>query len=156
MLFFNIVWWLFFTICGLFIQGFVPGIDALAPGLVISLQEGRWQQTLWLCLAFVLVQEGTGSLSFGAAPLWYLGVMLLFLLGCRLFMASNFLFVVLLSLALGCLHFLVVLLVSRIESYVYSPEMLIEGSVIQAIAFPVIWVTFSFIRRRCFRNAARG
>ena len=156
MLILNILWWLFFIISALFIQVFVPGIDALAPGLLISLQERRWQQSFWLAIIFMLIQEGTGSLSFGAAPLWYLAVTFLFLIGCRLFSGNNAFFVVLLSLALGCTHFLIVLLVTQIGAYTQSYEMLMFDSLAQAISFPLVWFPFSYIRKRCFKNASRS
>jgi hypothetical protein len=93
-----VVFWVVFGMLGVWIQFFAPGLDALAPGLVVSLQREHWSRTFWLLLAWMLVQEGVGSMAFGGVIMLYGLLVGGFILGCRLFDEANPLFMLLLGL----------------------------------------------------------
>ena len=65
----RIAFWALFTLCGLWLQNIVPGVDFLAPGLILAMQEEKWTVPLWLGVLWLFLQEGTGSLPFGATLL---------------------------------------------------------------------------------------
>jgi cell shape-determining protein MreD len=135
----SILWWAAYIMAALIVQQQIPGVDALAPGLLLSLQEKRVKQSVWLFLIFVLVQEGSGSLGFGSALIWYGGLVALFRLAERRFLADNALFICMLSSSLGVFHGLVIWFMCMVQKVPVEYIWLIRESVIQAALIPVIW-----------------
>lgn len=146
----NIVWWVLYCILGLGVQRFFPGVDALVPGVMISCQEGRPQQTGWLCLIFMLIQEGTGSLDFGTALLWYTSLILLFFTSRLFFETGSLFFVVILSLALALAHAGIVYTTSSLQGVTLNVYSLAEQATAQALLIPPLYVGASLVRKRVF------
>ena len=131
--------WVLFTLSGLWLQSFLPGVDFLAPGLVLSLQEERPRTTVVLGGLWLLLQEGTGSLAFGTVVLWYGVLAGLFFFGHWLFEAKNFLFMVILGLCLGLLHFVLMQVMAQLQDWRVAPGRVLMEGVLQAVVFPVQW-----------------
>jgi hypothetical protein len=135
----RIVWWMGFTACGIWAQSHVPGVDFLVPGLILSLQVEKASQTVWLGLVWLLLQEGMGSLPFGFGLLWYAAATGLFLLGRWLFEARNLLFMSMLGLALGLLHYGLVLVMAGLQDWLVPTGRLLTESIHQVLFFPLEW-----------------
>jgi hypothetical protein len=135
----RIVFWTFFTLCGVWLESVIPGVDFLAPGLILAMQEEAWSVPVWLGLVWLFIQEGTGSLAFGAGLLWYGGLAGLYFFGHWLFEARNFLFMFIVGLCLGVMHFVLVNLMALLLDWTVPVERLLMESVLQALIFPVEW-----------------
>ena len=144
----NVLWWLGFIVAAIFAQSMIAGTDFLVVGLVISLQEERWPQSLWLGLAFTLLQEGSGSLAFGSSILWYGAVIGLFLIGRWLFEARSIVFIMVLGLGLGAWHYGLIQWMVFLQDLEISPRKLFWESLVQALIFPPAWGLASFLRFR--------
>lgn len=149
----NLLWWAFFIITGVWVQQALSGLDVLVAGLLVSLQERRFYQTSWLLVVLLLVQEGTGTLSFGSTALWYGALLLFFHIGRWLFEAENMLFVVLLSLGLGACHFLFTIMMASLQQLDIPRDRLLLESIWQACIIPPAWWLTHFVRRRCMGDA---
>ena len=77
----NILWWLAFFVIGLALQQALPGTDVLVVGLFLALQERRPVQIAVVLVLLILLQEGVGTLDFGASVLWYFLAIVLFFAG---------------------------------------------------------------------------
>ena len=135
----RITFWVVFTLCGLWLQNIVPGVDFLAPGLILAMQEEKWTVPLWLGVLWLFLQEGTGSLPFGASLLWYGALAGLYFFGHCLFEARNFLFVFILGASLGAMHFLLIGVMVLLQDQTVPVERLLTESALQALIFPVEW-----------------
>lgn len=144
----NIVWWGLFCVIGIALQQALPGVDVLIIGLILALQEGNPIQAAWVSLVIMLLQEGAGSLAFGATLLWYVVVIVLFFLGHWLFETENFLFVFLLSACIGAGHFVVVWLMCSLQYIPVEVEALLDESILQALFIPFAWRFAVMTRRR--------
>lgn len=134
------LWWGAYTLLAVWAQRFVSGVDFLAPGLVFAMQERSNACTIWLAVAWILLQEGMGNLPFGYGLAWYGLLALFYLMGRWLFEARSILFMCLLGLWLGVLHPLLVYFLASLGNLaVPMRTALVEGSV-QAVIFPVVWV----------------
>ena len=88
----------------------------------------------------ILILEGTGSLSFGYAVLWYGLLVCLYVAGCWIFEARNILFMCLLGAASGAAHYFLILTMARLQDATpASMEELLHQSIVQALVFPVEW-----------------
>jgi hypothetical protein len=135
----RLLWWTGYVIAAQFLQQQFPGLDALAPGFLLALQERKTAQTLWLFLLFTLIQEGAGNLHFGMAMLWYGGQILIFRLNSRLFLTDNILFVTILSASLGGYHGILLWFMCILQDIPPDYILLLRGSVFQALAVPLLW-----------------
>ncbi|MEF2144639.1 MAG: hypothetical protein V3573_04270 [Desulfovibrionaceae bacterium] len=138
---FGMVWWGIYGITAIWLQALFPGLDFLAPGLVVSLQEGRWWPggaLLFACV--ILLQEGMGNLPFGYAPAWYGGLALAFHLGRRLFDPRSVTLMVLLGLFLGGFHFLLINTLMHLEGMSVQTGRVLGEAGAQALAFPLLWL----------------
>ena len=117
----------------------MPGVDFLAPGLILSLQEEKPRASLILGLIWLLLQEGTGSLAFGTVVLWYGVLAAIFFLGHWLFEAKNFLFVVILGACLGVLHFGLMSVMTQLQDWRVPAGRVFLESLVQTAVFPVEW-----------------
>ena len=146
-------WWVCFTICGICLQLVFPGMDALAPGLLLALQEGKRWVFIRLAVVFLLIQEGSGSMHFGSGILWYTGLVLLFRFSARLFVADNLLFVFGLSAGLGVWRAMVQLFICAIQDIPINHSRLLQESLLQAVLIPVIWGLAYALRPKSLRHA---
>ncbi len=143
----KVLWWAAFFAVGICLQRAIPGIDVLAAGLLVVLQERGGWRVFWAALALMLVQEGTGTLDFGAGLIWYPALIGFFFIGQWLFETRNMLFVFLLSACLGAAHFGVALLMARLQYIAADLPTLLDESILQAVVIPVVWKIASLTRR---------
>ena len=151
----NILWWMAYFAVGLTLQLRFAGVDALIPGIMLSCQEGRRQQTIWLCLCALLIQEGTGSLAFGGEVLWYGSLLLLFSLGKLFFVTGSLFFVVLLASVLGVLHSCMLYALSSLQGYSLDSYHLVQQAMAQTLLIPPLYAVASLARKR-FLNYEYG
>lgn len=143
----NVVWWVLFFMAGVCVQQILPGIDALVVGLLLALQERRPLQLLSVAAAFIVVQEGVGTLGFGASLLWSFLVVTLFFIGRWLFETENFLFMFMISGCIGAAHCGVIWLMARLQYIAIPVPDLLDESILQALFIPFAW-KFAMIARR--------
>lgn len=134
-----VLWWLSFLSVGVCIQALVPGLDVLAVGLIILLQERDYRNLVWLLPLFVLVQEGMGTRPFGAVIVWYAATIVLFRVGRWLFQVENFVFVFLLSACLGAAYYGVTWLMAPLQNLTFNVEDTLDKSLVQALFMPFAW-----------------
>ncbi len=153
----NIIWWTVFLCAGVWAQSVFPGVDILAAGLVISMQEERLQQTAWLMLACIIIQEGAGSLAFGYSLVWYVFVVGLYILGRWLFEARNLLFILLLGLCLGIMHVVLSSTLASLQNYEVDIAVLLREGFLQALLFAPAWgFTYALRPKRAQNDVARA
>ena len=143
----NILWWVAFFVLGLAFQQALPGTDILVAGLFLALQEGRPFQFAAVLLALILIQEGVGTLDFGASVLWYFFVITLFFVGRWLFETENWLFVLLIGVCLGAVHYGVIWIMARLQFIPLDMTRLLDESILQGLLTPLVW-QFSLMARR--------
>lgn len=151
----NILWWAVYCVLAVGLQRHFPGVDALAPAIILSCQENRSRQTAWLCLATILVQEGTGSLAFGSTLLWYGSLLFFFFAGRVFFVTGSLFFVVLLSLVLGLAHSGILYLASSLQGIATDTYRLGHQAFAQALLIPPLYAAASLARKR-FLNHEHG
>ena len=144
----NVAWWTAYFAAALALQLHFPGIDALIPGIVLSCQEQRPKQTLWLCGVAILIQEGTGSLDFGGALLWYALLLLLFNFGRLFFVTGSLFFIVLLSLVLGVAHSILLFTLCSLQGFTVGAYHLVQQAIGQAFLIPPMYAAASLVRKR--------
>ena len=98
------LWWTGYTLCAVWAQEWIAGIDFFSPGVILCLQAGQWRKALWLGIAWGILQEGTGALVFGAMLLFEVGLFCFFFWSKWLLEPENPLFVLLLSVFLVAWH----------------------------------------------------
>ena len=135
----NICWWLFFMAAAIGLQDLTPGLDALAVGIIILLQERDYKNMLWLLPLFVLLQEGMGTRVFGGVIVWYAAIIVLFKLGRWLFEVENFIFIFLLSSCLGATYYGVAWLMAPLQDIPFNVQDTLDKSLIQALFLPFAW-----------------
>jgi hypothetical protein len=133
------LWWMAFTILGIWGQSMLPGVDFFAPGMAVSL---RWQKpgaTIILTLIWVAIQEGAGGLAFGYAILWYAILFVLLTVGRWLLDPGSLQFQALLGLALGLAHLLLLYLMAVLEMRAFPLVRVLGECLLQALLYPVLW-----------------
>lgn len=135
----SILFWAVFTLTGAWMQSVIPGVDFLAPGFILAMQEEKWTVPVWLGLIWLFIQEGTGSLAFGTGILWYGVLAGLYFVGHWLFEARNFLFMFILGLCLGAMHFLLINVMVVLQDWTIPLHRLLLESALQILIFPVEW-----------------
>ncbi|MCD7985146.1 MAG: hypothetical protein LUG19_12980 [Desulfovibrio sp.] len=135
----NICWWFFFIAAAICLQALAPGLDVLAVGIIILLQERDYKNMLWLLPLFVLLQEGMGTRVFGGVIVWYAAVIALFKLGRWLFEVENFIFIFLLSSCLGAAYYGVAWLMAPLQDLPFNVQDTLDKSLIQALFLPFAW-----------------
>ena len=143
----DILWWLCFLAVAVGIQAAVPGLDVMAVGLIILLQERDYKNMLWLLPAGILLQEGMGTRVFGGVIVWYAAVIMLFRMGRWLFEAENFLFIFLLSACMGGAYYAVAWLMAPLQDLPFNTHDILDKSLIQAIFIPFAWKLLVATRR---------
>ena len=148
----NIAWWAVYLLVALALQLHFPGVDAIVPGILLSCQEDRPRQTFWLCVVTICIQEGTGSLAFGNSLLWYGALIVFFFAGRLFFVTGSLFFVVLLSLALGLTHSLILYAASSLQGFDVNAQRLAELALAQALLIPPLYAAASLVRKRFFKH----
>ena len=133
------LWWITFTILGIWGHSLVPGVDFFAPGMAVSLRWQRPGATMVLALAWVAIQEGAGGLAFGYAILWYTVLIALLTMGRWLLDPGSLQFQALLGLALGVAHFFLLYLMAVLEMRAFPLLRVLGECLLQAILYPALW-----------------
>jgi hypothetical protein len=149
----NLIWWVLYIVAALWLQKFVPGLDALVPGLIICLQERNRQQSILFLLICVILQEGCGTLPFGASIIWYGLVFSFFYVGGWFFVAENQFFILILSVALGLGRLFIIFSMGALQPLPLDTQALVWQSVVQAAFTPAIWALSGYSRCRFFGGA---
>jgi len=143
--FLALFWWAAYTVVAVWAQKVIPGVDFLAPGLVLSMQEEAGYRTVWLAVLWILLQEGMGNLPFGYGIAWYGLLVIFYIVGRWLFEARSFLFMCLLGIGLGVLHPLLTYGLSALANLAApQPAVLVEGA-LQALLFPLVWAVADWL-----------
>ena len=150
----NAVWWALFLFPAIIMQRFFPGVDFLLAGLLLTLQERRYADLVWLLPLLVILQEGMGTREFGVVLLWYVVVTAIFFLGRWLFDVESFLYVFLFSACLAACYFAVAFLMSPLYAVPVDMRGLLDESVHLALLFPVYWKLAQFTRRWIYAGNA--
>jgi len=150
-----VLWWGAYTLLGVWAQRFVPGVDFLAPGIVLSMQEQGGPRTVWLAVIWVLLLEGTGNLPFGYGVAWYGLLAVFYIMGRWLFEARSLLFVCLLGIGLGVLHPLLIYFLASLGNLAVPMETAFVEGALQAATFPVIWLALDKFFPKGLRQDAK-
>lgn len=142
----DIVWWLGYVIMAICLQALMPGLDVLAVGLIILLQEEDYRSMLWLLPLFCILQEGIGTRPFGAIIVWYAAIIMVYIGARWMFEARNFIFVFLLSTCLGAVYLGVAWLMAPLQNQVFNFAESLDKSLVQAIFMPFAWWVFTSLR----------
>ena len=143
----NAFWWGGFLFPAIILQRLFPGVDFLLAGLLLTLQERRYTDLIWVLPLLVILQEGMGTREFGVILLWYIVVAAVFLLGRWFFDAENFLYAFLFSGCLAACYFAVVFLMSPLYAVSVDMDRLRDESMHLALFLPVCWKLAQFTRR---------
>ncbi len=142
----NVVWWGIFFIVGIWLQLAIPGIDVLAAGLLLTLQERKFSQTIVILILLILIQEGTGTLHFGAGILWYFFLVVFFFLGRWIFATENMLFMVLFGMGSGVTHYVIIHIMLVLQKHSMDTRLLQDESILQALLLPIAWKLAQLLR----------
>lgn len=150
-----LLWWAGYTVLGVWAQRTVPGVDFLAPGIILSMQEEAGNRTALLALIWILLLEGSGNLPFGYGLAWYGLLAAAYFAGRWLFEARSYLFMALLGLWAGLLHPVLVYGVASLANLQVVMEPLWIQGLIQAGTFPVVWFLADQLFPRRLRQDVR-
>jgi hypothetical protein len=142
------LFWFGYTLAAVWLQAFFPGPDLFAPALLILLQERSISRLGWLLLVWILIQEGSGSLYFGTALLWYSGLILFFYSSRHLLDTKGFLFIFLISLFAGIWQFLCLYLLSGLQELQVPIEQLLLQALQTLLALPLLWAVLWGLKNR--------
>ena len=134
-----VIWWTAFTICGIWGQSLMPGVDFFAPGMAVSLRWQRPGATIALAIIWMAIQEGAGGLAFGYAILWYFSLFALLTLGRWLLDPGSLQFQALLGLALGLAHFFLLYLMAVLEIRAFPLKRVLLECLLQTLTYPLLW-----------------
>ena len=146
------LFWLGFILAGIWAQHFVPGVDFLAPALIVCQQQRKVSATVWLAAAFIVLQEGMGSLAFGSLILWYAGMLVVYQAGRWLFESRNFLFIFIIGVFLGVWRYVLVQMMANLQYLAPEPRRLILECVLQAVVFTLEWGLVFLLYKRYARH----
>lgn len=146
------LFWSAFTLAGVWLQRFAPGADLLAPALIVCLQQRRVTATAWLAAAFIVLQEGAGSLAFGSLILWYGGLLAVYLVGRWLFESRNLLFIFIIGLFLGVWRLVLVRMMASLQNLTPDLGRLAMEGALQAGFFTLEWGLLFLLYKRCVRH----
>lgn len=129
-------------------QYFLPTLDFFAPGLVVLLQTGKFHSAVWAGICWMLIQEGTGGLIFGAIILFYAGLVLFFYVGGRFFEVTNFFFTLFLFTFLSLYKSGVIMMMSSLQELEVLLPFSLRQILLQAAVYLLVWLlTFIFFRK---------
>jgi len=150
-----ILWWTVYTVIGVWAQKVVPGVDILAPGIVLSMQEEAGHRTIWLAIIWILLLEGMGSLPFGYGVAWYGLLASFYFIGRWLFEARSVLFMGLLGVGMGVLHPVLVYSLSALGNLTVPVKPTLLEGLVQAIIFPIVWMAADQLFPKRLRQDAK-
>lgn len=148
----NVLWWFVYAFLAVFLQIYTAGVDFLIPGIIVVLQEKKIMQTSIVVGAFILIQEGIGTMPFGNVFLWYSLTIIFFYAWRWFFEVESLMFILLLSLALSVSHYFIVSVLASVQDIYINYKALRDECVYQMLFTPIIWHAISYLRKG-FRNA---
>ena len=123
-------------------------MDMFSPALLVLLQSGLFKAAIWAGLAWMLIQEGTGTLAFGTMILFYLGFAVFYFTGGMFFEVSNYLFTFLLFLFLSAYRAVLVSVMATLQDMKVTEHYSPEGILIQALILFSVWmITFNLFKK---------
>ncbi len=143
----NIFWWLAFLFCGIILQLYVPGLDALVVGIILVSLEKDYKTMVWLVPAVVILQEGMGSLSFGFSMFYIASFFLLYRLSQSIALASRLIFYLLVSIGMGALHSFYSWFFATLQNVPYDMNVVVHDGVLQTFYILVAWPILGRLRR---------
>lgn len=147
-----LAFWTAFILAGIWMQHFAPGVDFLAPALIVCLQQRRTTAAAWLGLLFIVLQEGMGSLAFGTLILWYAGLLVFYLVGRWLFESRNLLFIFVIGVGLSLWRFVLVRMMADLQGLTPARTQLIMECMAQAVVFALEWGLLYTLYKRLVRH----
>jgi hypothetical protein len=150
----NALWWACFLFPAVILQRCVPGVDFLAAGFLVTLQERRYADLLWTAPLLIFLQEGMGTLAFGVVLLRYAAITALFFLGRWLFDVDSFLYAFLFCACLSVCCSAIVFFMSFLYDVPLNTSRLLDESVLQALLLPPIWKAARLTRSRICADEA--
>ncbi|OEU70217.1 MAG: hypothetical protein BA863_03720 [Desulfovibrio sp. S3730MH75] len=141
----SVAWWTLFTIAGIWAQRFVPGVDFLAPGLLLCIQLEKRTLFFWLLIIWSLIQEGLGGLPFGYSILWYSSIVALYRCGAMFFDVQSLMFAILCGAGLGLLHPLLTGMMAVLADMQWAADRYFLEGVLQFLIFPLEWAFIKYI-----------
>ena len=144
----NALWWTCFLCLSIVLQVHITRLDALIVGVIIVTEERDYRTMVWLLPLIVLLQEGMGTQHFGASVLMLAAFFALYRAGRGIENASPALFVLVISLGLGCARGFLDWLFCALQAYPFSPEGALHDAIVQAVYTPLAWLFFARLRRR--------
>jgi hypothetical protein len=148
------LFWLLFVVLAVWLQFIFPGMDFLAAGLVLCLQQERPGKVLLLAIICVLIQESTGPLAFGTSVLRYGALIVFFLLARRLFEANNPVLILILGGLFAVVHYLSLKTMTGLQSLVILDQRIFIDSVLLFFVFSTEWFVLSKIYQKIVLHAA--
>ncbi len=137
-----------YTFPAIWAQFFLPSMDMFSPALLVLLQSGLFKAAIWAGLAWMLIQEGTGTLAFGTMILFYLGFAVFYFTGGMFFEVSNYLFTFLLFLFLSAYRAVLVSVMATLQDMKVTEHYSPEGILIQALILFSVWmITFNLFKK---------
>ncbi|WP_320171919.1 hypothetical protein [Maridesulfovibrio sp.] len=149
---FPVFWWAVFTFAAIWAQKTVPGVDFMAPGVLLCLQLNKRTQLFWLIFFWSLIQDGIGGLPFGYSVAWYLSILALYRGGEMFFDVQSMMFALLCGGMLGVMHVALTATMSMLADMAFVPDRYIYEGVIQAVVFPVVWLLLKLVYPSGFKN----
>ncbi len=143
----NIFWWLAFLFCGIILQLYVPGLDALVVGILLVSLEKDYKTMVWLVPAVVILQEGMGSLSFGFSIFYIASFFVLYRLSMAIALASRLVFYLLVSAGMGALHSFYAWFFATLQNVPYDQTVIMYDGVLQTFYILVAWPILGRLRR---------
>lgn len=133
-----VIWWLIYTIFGIWLQRFIPGLDCFAPALAGCLYLGLTTTTFWLALFWILIQEGIGSLAFGSTLLFYGGITVFFFWSKIIFTKNSPLFFIGASIFTSGFYLLVMYVMSNLQELDIPINIFLQNALLILIFFPIL------------------
>lgn len=152
----NFLWWAGYVVVAVWLQRLAPGLDAMAPGLLVCMKEKSRQQLVIFLAVCVLLQEGCGTLPFGSSIVWYGFVFACYYIGSWFFLVDSRIFMLLLSIALGVGRAAAFYGVGLLQQQPLDSGVLIAPALAQALFTPLLWGLASVSRAKIVKEANRG
>ncbi|WP_027721834.1 hypothetical protein [Maridesulfovibrio zosterae] len=148
----SVLWWAAFTFVAIWAQKMLPGVDFMAPGLLLCIQLGKRKYFFWMILIWALIQDGIGGLPFGYSILWYSSILILYRCGAMFFDVQSMMFALLCGVVLGVLHPLLTAVMAMLADMVWVSDRYIFEGILQALIFPIEWLLLKYLYPAGFKH----
>ncbi len=114
----ELCWWIFITILGVFFKDWLTGIDFFLPALILCYQKKNFFCAFFLGIIWILIQEGSGDIPFGATLLWYMAVSFFYFFLKQFLATNNLIFITILSFISSCSYYVSIWIISSLQEIV--------------------------------------